>query len=609
MGTDYRADIDGLRAVAVLLVVLCHLGIGPAGGFVGVDVFFVVSGYLITGIVRSELRDGTFSFRRFYTRRARRILPALVAVCAFCLVAGWFLLLPSDLESLGVQVVTALLGLSNIYFALSTGYFDQSAELLPLLHTWSLGVEEQFYLVWPLALLLLHRRRRISRTTAVWIGCGVLLAALAAAQLIVWKYADAAFYLPFSRAWELALGAAVTYLPRVADRRIARSASIAGLAMIVAAALLYSDDTVFPGLAAILPCLGAALVVWPPAQHGIGNRLMALPPFVWVGKISYSLYLWHWPVLVFAKHYFIGQSVSWPLSLVLLLTTIIISALCWTFIEQPFRQRRVDWRSSAAAAVAVLLAGWTCLALAGFPDRLSEDGRRIAGFRESSQPLVVKGACDLSVPKSCLLEPDGRKRVLLLGDSHARHYAGAFVAAFPEVYLSFATRSQCRPVINPAGNETCVEVMRDIYAKLIPSKRYDAIILSARWRNGQSDQVAASVAYLKQFADSVIVFGQTVEYSAALPDLLLADEMLRAPVDLTTEPPRAPSLRALNSEIERAALAAGAQFYDPLTAICSTGACRTTTADGTPMQVDYGHFTRKGAEFVLDGFKAEGLSF
>jgi hypothetical protein len=270
--SDYRADIDGLRAIAVLLVVLAHLGLGQAGGFVGVDVFFVISGYLITGIVRGDLRDGTFSFRRFYARRARRILPALVAVSFVCLAAGWFLLLPSDFEALGTQAVAALLGLSNFYFALKTGYFDQSAGLLPLLHTWSLGVEEQFYLVWPLGLLLLHRRLKLSPKVLAWLGGCALLLFLAVAQLIVENYPDVSFYVPFTRVWELALGAALTYLPRVTGRVLTEGAPIAGLTMIAAAALLYSDETSFPGVAALLPCLGAALILLPSPKETVAKN-------------------------------------------------------------------------------------------------------------------------------------------------------------------------------------------------------------------------------------------------------------------------------------------------------------------------------------------------
>ena len=418
--SDYRADIDGLRAIAVLLVVLGHLGLGPPGGFVGVDVFFVISGYLITGIVRGELQNGTFSFRGFYARRARRILPALVTVCGASLAAGWLLLLPSDFEALGAQVVTALVGLSNFYFALKTGYFDQSADLLPLLHTWSLGVEEQFYLIWPLALVLLHKRLRLSRRVFAWLGCGALLVLLAVAQSIVGNYPDVSFYVPFTRAWELALGAALTYVPRMADRRLVQAAPIAGLGMIAAAALLYSDNTTFPGAAALLPCLGAALVLLPTSRESAAKRLLALSPLVWIGRISYSLYLWHWPILVFTRHYFHGGSIPQPLSFVLLLAAVAASVLSWKFVEQPFRSRRFGWRSAAAAATVVLLAGVGVLATSGLPSRLSEKGQFIARFSEASQAAPFD-SCNLLLPDRCPTEANGRPSVLLLGDSHARH--------------------------------------------------------------------------------------------------------------------------------------------------------------------------------------------
>ncbi len=604
----YRADIDGLRAIAVLLVVLGHLGIGPAGGFVGVDVFFVISGYLITGIVRGELRNGTFSFRRFYARRARRILPALVIVCLASLAAGWFLLLPPDFEALGTQVVTALLGVSNIYFALKTGYFDQSASLLPLLHTWSLGVEEQFYLVWPLALLLLHRWLRLPRTAAAWLGCGALLAMLAVAQVIVENYPDVSFYVPFTRAWELGLGAALTYLPQVRGRGLTEGAPIVGLAMIAAAVLLYSDETSFPGVTALLPCLGAALVVLPAAHDSVAGRLLALPPLVWIGRISYSPYLWHWPFLVFTRHYFHGGAIPEPVGFAILLAAIVTAALSWTFVEQPFRTRRFGWRSLAAATTVVLVAGVGALATSGIPGRLSERGQYIASFIGSSQAMP-SNLCNLNLPDPCAGSSQGREAVFLFGDSHARHFMRGFAEIFPTEYLNLATNSGCRPVLRPEGASACIRNVQAVYRDIIPGARFKAIILSARWRNGESDQIAESVEYLKRFADRVIVFGQTVEYSAALPNLLLSDELLRAPVDLSGEPPRTPALRTLNETIEEAARAAGAEYYDPLDAICSNGTCRQLAPDGAPMQRDYGHLTQQGAAYVLERFKADGLTF
>lgn len=605
MISAYRADIDGLRAVAVLLVVICHLGLGLDGGFIGVDVFFVISGYLITGIVRRELQEGRFSFAAFYTRRARRILPALVAVCLFCLAAGPFLLLPSDLESLGAQVVTAVLGVSNVYFALNTGYFDQNAELLPLLHTWSLGVEEQFYLLWPLLLLLLHRR---GRATLIWIGGGVFFASLAAAQVMVDHYPEAAFYLPFTRAWELALGAALTWAPRAGGNRTATAASIAGMALILVPAFLYSDSTEFPGLAAIAPCLGAALILWPTAQSGVVNRVLTKRPFVWVGKISYSLYLWHWPILVFTKQYSYG-SPSALLALVLLLAAVGVSALSWKYIEQPFRQGRYGWRIPAVALAIALTGGVLSYVQAGFPGRLSPEGHYLASFRDLSQPLAERDACNLGEPATCRVDTNGRNAVLLIGDSHARHFINALVDTFPSIYLSYLTRSQCRPVIRTEGRDECVEAMKSAYNELIPATHYDAVILSARWRNGQADQIADSVQYLKRFTDRVIIFGQTVEYEGALPDLMLSRELLRAPVDLAGEPPKTAGLRALNAEIEKAARAAGAEYYDPLASICTNGSCQTVTTDGTPLQADYGHLTLPGSTLVLERFKAAGLAF
>jgi hypothetical protein len=439
-----------------------------------------------------------------------------------------------------------------------------------------------------------------------WLGGCALLLFLAVAQLIVENYPDVSFYVPFTRVWELALGAALTYLPRVTGRVLTEGAPIAGLTMIAAAALLYSDETSFPGVAALLPCLGAALILLPGPKETVAKKVLALTPLVWIGRISYSLYLWHWPILVFARHYFHGGAIPEQLAFFILLAAMAAAALSWKFVEQPFRTHQFEWRHAAAATTVVLLAGVGAMTTAGLPGRLSEKVQYIASFVDASQ-AVPSQACDLMSSRRCAGKSQGHEAVLLLGDSHGRHFMRALVDVFPTAYLNLATNSGCRPVLAPVGDPACIKRVQGLYRDSIPGAHFDAIILSARWRNGESEQIAASVEYLKRYADRVIVFGQTLEYSAALPDLLLSDELLRAPVDLSREPPRTPALRTLNEAIKKAAAAAGAEYYDPIDAICANGSCRTLAPDGAPIQRDYGHFTEQGAAYVLNSFKAAGL--
>ena len=301
----YRPDIDGLRALAVMPVILFHAGFGCPGGFVGVDVFFVISGYLITQIIDRDLSAHRFSVLLFYQRRIKRIFPALFGMLTTVLAVGYIVLPPRELQSLGETLIAASGFASNILFFRWAGYFAPSSESTPLLHTWTLSLEEQFYLCWPLLLLLLNRAPTVRwkiPTTAL-----LLVATLLLSSIWVHRFPNGAFYLLPSRAWELALGAMLSF-PSVANlaKRLPRPSasliSLAGIGMLGLAVARYGSATPFPGITALLPCLGAALII--AAGEGgrsFGGSLLSLPPLVWIGKISYSLYLWHWPTFAFGR--------------------------------------------------------------------------------------------------------------------------------------------------------------------------------------------------------------------------------------------------------------------------------------------------------------------
>ena len=299
---DYRPDIDGLRAVAVVPVVLYHAGV-PAltGGFVGVDVFFVISGYLITGIVAAGIAAGSFSIVEFYERRARRILPALFVVLAASVAAGWWLLLPEPLERFAKSLLAATLFGSNFWFLDSArDYFAPGSDFAPLLHTWSLAVEEQFYLFFPPLLWAVARWRRGREVRLVaWLS----LASFLGAVVVVAVDPPLAFYLAPLRIWELGLGAllALRPVPRLAARWQREGLGALGLAGIAVAVFGYDDLTPFPGFAALAPCLGALAIIAVGSGGSVVNRALAIRPVVFVGLISYSLYLWHWPILAFLR--------------------------------------------------------------------------------------------------------------------------------------------------------------------------------------------------------------------------------------------------------------------------------------------------------------------
>ncbi len=359
----YRPDIDGLRAVAVLPVLFYHLGISlTPGGFVGVDIFFVISGYLITGLISAEMHEGTYSIRNFYVRRARRIFPALFFMCAVTALFVLLFCLPSDAKRFSSSLAAATLFGSNVYFYLTADYFGAAAETQPLLHTWSLAVEEQFYIVFPLILLLV-RRYFGQRERQVMVVLALL--SLALSIWLVRTDQAGAFYLLHSRAWELLLGAllALGTFPAIRSRLLAGALGILGLALIAGSVLLYREAMPFPGLAALAPCIGAALLIHTGKDASLlSARALSLAPVRFIGLISYSLYLWHWPIDVIARYFafWYGWDPDLKLhKLALLALSFGAAILSWHYVERPFRQRPYRLGStailSASAATMALL--------------------------------------------------------------------------------------------------------------------------------------------------------------------------------------------------------------------------------------------------------------
>ena len=354
----HRTDIDGLRAVAVIAVILFHAGLTQvSGGFAGVDVFFVISGYLITGLILNDIRNGQFSITHFYERRVRRILPALFTLLFLGSVAFYWLLPPEQLLDFGKSLIATVLFSSNVLFWRQTGYFKDPAEMKPLVHTWSLAVEEQFYIFYPLFLLLISRyfRKRYH-----WALLTVFCFSLAWSVWGVHHDRNATFYLAPSRAWELLLGGllATDVVPPLTDRRAANVLGAAGLVLMMFSFVALSKASLFPGLNALYPTIGAALIIYTGSPTATSvSRFLGWKPIVFVGLISYSLYLWHWLLIVFAKYYAVRHLTNWEITGIVAFS-FVIATLSWLFVENPFRGRRGLIASRAmlfgAAAVASL---------------------------------------------------------------------------------------------------------------------------------------------------------------------------------------------------------------------------------------------------------------
>lgn len=445
----YRREIDGLRALAVVPVVMFHAGIGGfSGGFVGVDVFFVISGYLITGIILDAMAQGKFSFAAFYERRARRILPALFVVVAATLILSSVVLLPEDLKAFSKSMLAVMLFASNLLFWSESGYFQADAELLPMLHTWSLAVEEQYYLVFPVVAVFLFRRG-IRTLTAALVVVAVLSFALAE-----WgsrAHPDAAFYLLPFRAWELMTGAlAAVYLRSkspLAGPALASFLAAVGLALLVLSIPGFDRALPWPGAYAMVPVLGTGLIIVFAQPHNLVGRWLGSSGLVGIGLVSYSAYLWHQPLFALARQASVDEP-TMPFYLLLCVLTFVLAGLTWRFVEQPFRKpsrfsRRFIFLG--ALAFALLFAGIAALLYAnkGYPGRIENHARVADLFRWQglASPCGKQLAVAAEIEAQCRL-PEGARPgevdTALFGDSHADAFLPALISLYGERETSHA---------------------------------------------------------------------------------------------------------------------------------------------------------------------------
>lgn len=495
--TVYRPDIDGLRALAVLSVVLYHAGVGVLkGGFVGVDIFFVISGYLISNIIFHELEAGKFSIGRFYERRIRRIQPALLVMVVFTIVMCAVIYVPIDFKLLAQSVGATVVFSSNIYFYIKSGYFDPSAESKPLLHTWSLAVEEQYYLFFPILVLLLWRHARRHLVS--------VLMALAVVSFVfsIWQAraaSNAAFYLPFDRIWELLIGAllATGVIPPLRTSGLRTLVGFIGLGAMLAAILLFSPHDVFPGERALLPCLGAALLIYA-GQGGVtgANGWLSTRPMVWTGKISYSLYLWHWPIIVAAQYLLFRKLHGWEIVLYMALVYFLAWA-SWKWVEQPWRdaktlgfsRRQVFGLTGVVTAVGVGFALVVHLT-GGIPGRFSPEARAYAATALDTNP--ARNACDspsrkrLDSDDVCSLgAPDAPLSFALIGDSFGDAVAPGVDQAAKDAGRRglVLTHSGCFPLaaVQQTDNISCNGVMNATLGLMERHPEIKDVIIVARW--------------------------------------------------------------------------------------------------------------------------------
>jgi peptidoglycan/LPS O-acetylase OafA/YrhL len=612
---SYRPDIDGLRAVAVLAVIGFH-GFPEyiAGGFVGVDVFFVISGFLISGIILDETRVGMFSLQRFYARRVRRIFPALLLVLVVSLLAGWWLLLPADLLRLGKQLAASAAFVSNFYLWFQSSYFSPDARTFPLLHLWSLGVEEQFYIVWPLIIIGLRRRPNWTMSAIVLIGISSFCLNVA---LIDNHEAD--FYSPVTRAWELMLGASLAWLRRRDDmalpsKRSADVATIAGLILIFGSTLLF-DQPSYPGWLALVPTIGTALILWGGASSGVASSILSTRALVFVGLISYPLYLWHWPLLVFSEAFKFAPLSPLERGLVIAVS-FILAWLTYELVESRFRAGRVNRTKIAALSggmIFIVLAGLAMVEGQGFETRFPKQIREFAevrGYPASWRIHVclIDPKKETTFGKSCMEE--ARPLLFVWGDSTAaalmpglrqlQHERNFGVAQF--------TANSCEPwlAVSFPGNPNCRSLNDDVLG-IVSRARPDVVVLHARGSTRPEDIAGLKETILGLHAASIlhiIVLGPVPVWKRGLPN-----EVLRYFVIHHALIPARSSQRVyqtwddaqMRSEITKV----GADYISAWDVMCNADGCLTRLGENPEDVVasDQHHLTESGSMFIIQSIK------
>jgi peptidoglycan/LPS O-acetylase OafA/YrhL len=615
-----RTDIDGLRAVAVLPVLFYHAGQGSfGGGYVGVDVFFVISGYLITKILAKEIAEGRLSILNFYERRIRRIFPCLFAVILASSAAATVLLVPLDFHEYTKSAIAAVFFASNVLFFRQPGYFDDESAAKPLLHTWSLAVEEQFYIFFPIMLWVLHRHAR-NHLYAV-----LAFATAASFALNVWAVRDMpgfTFYMAPTRMWELFVGALLalgnvrTNLSRIKRESLAWL----GFALIAYAVLAFTSSTPFPGVNAVFPVLGASLLIQF-GQNTSAGWLLSRKPLVFVGIISYSLYLWHWPIIVFSEYYLM-DTLTGGRMVAVIAVSLLVATLSWRYIECPFRRqgtisRRSIFKAAATAMGSVALLETAGLMSNGWASRFPEEVSRLESYVGTHNPR--RDQCHreednvIAIEKSCVYGAATLPGFAIWGDSHAGelvHGLGKIAKRHNDSVMQFSY-SGCPPSLGMqiANRPNCRSYNDKVMRFLSRNSGISTIFLIARYESyqQQAEQFAAgireAVATLSGAGKRVVLVYPIPTTSVSIPRALARHaargaDLERFSIDKTAY------LRQNSFAFELLESLTGPNVLRvfPHEQLCRDDTC-AVHANGTPLYYDHHHLNIVGSQYLTPLFE------
>lgn len=640
----YRPDIDGLRALAIIAVVLYHAGVPYiGGGFVGVDIFFVISGYVIASKVHDDLSKGRWSVQSFLESRVRRLFPALLPAFIFTTVVAFFLLEPNLFHEFSQSLIWSALSAANWFFMFEVGYFDGPAHTKPLLHLWSLGVENQFYLFFA-GLFYIGTRQKSWSNFGCW-------SALAIASFVYASWAtsgasaEQAFFDPFARFWELLVGAVLFSLPK--QRRINNTASslafVIGLGCILVAVIFFSSGVYFPGPAALLPVAGTALIIWSGSYGGLSARMLGLPWLVSIGKASYGWYIWHWPLMVFAVMYFskvVEGGYELPLKLAAGLISLALGFASAHYLEGPIRQRRVVVSNRSMATM--FIAGTAFIVALGIPGHmpwLSEarawmlDGEKgLVAFNLSNETEIYRTQYNLNADRKQAL-PEGesawrytcsydrgntsesvfecvkhlakKRNVIVAGDSIGRDLFHSLRLAYPGTNFIMIHNSGCPPWALVTEKFSCFPRLEKLLSDVKKEVPVDAVLMSFRYKPDNIDRLSPALKLWKQYFDNVIVLGVSPIFSRKLADYVLSKEHIPNYVAVDDKAMVSWSFQQLTEDSSAIVLGHGATFVQTTDFWCPDGKCRIWSESNftRPIYWDGQHLTRYGMEIYAQFLK------
>ena len=609
----YRPDVDGLRALAVIPVVLYHAGLTFfSGGFVGVDVFFVISGYVITRSLLKSLEQGTFSISDFYYRRIRRIFPALFFCFLLTWIAAWWVLLPPFFEEFSGSMASSALFVSNIYFWKTISYFNAQSDLMPLLHTWSLSVEEQYYIFMPVAMWVVFKFLRRHWNLCLW---PVVIISFILSCYLVDKAPSANFYLLPTRAWELLLGAIVAVNPRWSVKSLwgKHLLGCLGLVLILVPVFLYDKSLPFPGYGALAPCLGAVFVIVAGRNlNDKGNvpltyRVLSFKPIVFIGLISYSLYLVHWPIIVFVKY-----DRLMPLEYIdmtsVIIASLLLATFSWRFVEQPFRRYQGENKTVVFIPAALLIMvsvsfGYWGYISGGFESRypkfsLIESLEEASSAKTQCFLMNAKNHKNWDSEECTLVEGrDEGESVLLWGDSFSAHYAPGFKSLKSDISFKLFqyTSAGCPPILEfrSFALPYCDEFNRSAL-DIIKEQNISKVILSAKWTDYESRglfAIKSTLDWLENNNVEYVLIGQSPQYvmDTSILEYRKGQGSKNSVWQVLYDP-------SINRELEE--IAGKSRFYDPMNIWCEGVICQFES-DGVLLHSDYGHYSKGGSKLVV----------